>query len=526
MLASRRAALATSAAPADVVLRLGSVSRIGSVITLSGAQSGLRQSPSNDLTRITPEREASLRGQARASVRTAPPPVTSPIPAAAPTPSEILRLQHLAGNRAVMRHLAGHTVPKVCVQRFFQESDAQAIFPRVSAFTTLDEKGRHEFRAALGVDESADDAIAKALREMFASIAAITLTHREGQRVGVSDMDVEIRVTWSKSGLLLKIASPPNVTFHNRTFGVIREIQFNGKVPSLYEDRIDIGRDYQGSGAGAIVTRSGLALAQALKINTITIEASDVGRYAWAAMGFEPNEGEWDRIASGMVTALERNVPEQWPQQTASSVLKRYPLPVEPKAAGDALAKEIREQQPDSPKLELDSELADAAIDALKPLFLAAAKTITDDDDFFGGKEPPERWIELLNEDDLAAYLARKALGGLLALTGFREDLTASFAPIERLAASTMSLGDREPTAFSLPRDAYERLMDIISPSTRAGHSLNDVVVLARALKEKDPRSAEFIRRLVMGSATWKGSAKLDDETVMKRFRTSVGWDG
>jgi hypothetical protein len=29
-----------------------------------------------------------------------------------------------------------------------------------------------------------------------------------------------------------------------------------------------------------------------------------------------------------------------------------------------------------------------------------------------------------------------------------------------------------------------------------------------------------------MGSATWKGSALLDDETVMKRFKASVGWDG
>lgn len=496
------------------------------MITLSGAQSGLRQPPSNDLTRITPQREASLREKKRARVRTAPLPVTSPVPGAAPTPSEILRLQHLAGNRAVMRHLAGHTAPKVCIQRFFQKSDAQAIFPNVTVFATLDEHGRREFRAALKVDESADDAIAKALREMFASIAAIKLTHRGGQRVSVSDMDVEIGVTWSKSGLSLRIASPPNVSFHNRTFGVIREIQFNGKAPSLYEDRIDIGRDYQGGGAGAIVTRSGLALAQALKINTITIEASDVGRYAWAAMGFEPNEGEWDRIASGMLTALERNVPKQWPQQTASSVLKRYPLPVEPKAAGEALAKEIREQQPDSPKLDLDSELADAAIAALKPFFLPAAKTITDDDEFFGGQDPPKHWIALLNEDDLAAYLARKALSGLLALTGFREDLTASLAPFKRLAASTMSIGDRDPTEFSLPRDAYERLMDIISPSTRAGHSLHDVVVLARALKETDPRSAEFIRRLVMGSATWKGSAKLDDETVMKRFKTSVGWDG
>jgi hypothetical protein len=101
----------------------------------------LRQPPSNRLTRITSEREASLRRQERVRVRTAPLPVTSPVPAGAPSPSGILRLQHLAGNRAVTRHLAGHAVPRVCIQRFFQESDVRAIFPHVTVFTTLDEKG-------------------------------------------------------------------------------------------------------------------------------------------------------------------------------------------------------------------------------------------------------------------------------------------------------------------------------------------------------------------------------------------------
>jgi hypothetical protein len=479
---------------------------------------------SSSFTSVAPDRGAPKRGHEPSRVPTAPVPVTSPIQAG-PSSREVLRLQGLAGNRAVGRYLAGRARPRICLQRFVDRSDAEKIFPRLREFTTLDEKSRNAFRAALRLDESADHGIRQAFHDMLATVAGITLTHSDGRRVAVNDLDVQISLNWLGDQLDVRIASPPNVSFDQRTFGLVRQIGLEGGTPYVYESRIDIGKGYQGGGAGAVITRSGLAFAEALGINKLTIEASDVGRYAWAAMGFEPNEGQWDKIASGMLDALERNVPEQWPQETATPVVTRYLPPVDLKATGDALAKEIREKHPEPPpEFDLDAHLVDAAIAALKPFFLPAARTITDDDDFFGDQAPPESWIELLTEDDLATYLARKALSQLLANERFRGELTASLGLGKRLGASKLSIGQDPPTELGLPQDALERLLMIISSSTRAEHSLNDVVVLARELKDRDARSAEFIRELVKRSETWKGSAKLDDEIVMKRFKTSVGW--
>lgn len=437
-----------------------------------------------------------------------------------PTAATLLFLQRTVGNQALDTALSTSTSCSVPVQRFIEESEVRSTFPHLARFETLDEMGKKSVRVALKVDESDDVPIKTAILKMLRTVAGIVLHDKSNTTIPVAGLEIEVTFKWTGTDLLIKVIAPPGVPFDQRTFGVVRAVQFEDGTPFLYEDRLDVGKEYRGGGAGAVITRSGLQLAEDLRIKKLTIEASSIGRYSWASMGFEPNEGEWDKVADGMLKALEGAVPAKWPAKTARAVFERFGLPKPPDL--EALGVQILAGPPNDSPLGLPADLQDAAVDALERIFRPVAKDLTGGDDI-NGKEPPNEWSDYLDDKSLARYLAKESLRALLELKDLPEALVATHAPQERLAAATMPVG-QPPVDKVLSKTAFDQLWEIISKPSRVTHSLYDVVRLSRDLKSSDAESSEFIRQLVIRSATWKGSAKLDDPDVMARFKESVGW--
>ncbi len=81
-----------------------------------------------------------------------------------------------------------------------------------------------------------------------------------------------------------------------------RTLDFRGSF--LNADRMFIDETRQGGGIGRRFMADVVALAATLGLDRVTLEADNIGRYAWLRCGFLPDRGSWMRMRPEIITRI------------------------------------------------------------------------------------------------------------------------------------------------------------------------------------------------------------------------------
>jgi GNAT superfamily N-acetyltransferase len=73
-----------------------------------------------------------------------------------------------------------------------------------------------------------------------------------------------------------------------------RTLDFRGQFVNA--DRMFVAAGHRQTGLGRRFMADTVALARALRLNSIRLEAEDIGRYVWLRCGFIPDRGSWNAI--------------------------------------------------------------------------------------------------------------------------------------------------------------------------------------------------------------------------------------
>lgn len=81
-----------------------------------------------------------------------------------------------------------------------------------------------------------------------------------------------------------------------------RSLDFRGSF--LNAERMFIDPSHQGLGVGRRFMADAVSLAATLGLERVTLEADNIGRYAWLRCGFLPDRGAWMRMRQEIITRI------------------------------------------------------------------------------------------------------------------------------------------------------------------------------------------------------------------------------
>jgi GNAT superfamily N-acetyltransferase len=92
-----------------------------------------------------------------------------------------------------------------------------------------------------------------------------------------------------------------------------RTLDFRGTF--LNAERMFIDESRQGGGIGRRFMADAVALATTLGLDRVTLEADNIGRYAWLRCGFLPDRGAWTRMRPEIITRIAGAADELTPDR-------------------------------------------------------------------------------------------------------------------------------------------------------------------------------------------------------------------
>ena len=105
------------------------------------------------------------------------------------------------------------------------------------------------------------------------------------------------------SGATRRFGATVSGSFGAGKFWILhRTLDFRGTF--LNADRMFIDEARQGEGIGRRFMADAVALAMTLGLDRVTLEADNIGRYAWLRCGFLPDRGAWMRMRPDIITRI------------------------------------------------------------------------------------------------------------------------------------------------------------------------------------------------------------------------------